>query len=233
MQNVKSGLGKLRQCALAASLTLAVTPGFASHVENLDLLPMSEQIAIHGYSIEARANWLSLGITAPVAQDAEVVADSEGQFDPETKQKFQLVQYITRKFKVSSSQALAVVQKAYQLSAETGGKVTATTILAVTAVESRFNPFATNGKAKGLMQVMVSAHPDEVREAGGQQRLFNIGTNLRLGTKILVSCVERVNGNVRLGLLHFNGSARDNGYADKVLREKTEMDAVAVADRDI
>jgi soluble lytic murein transglycosylase-like protein len=101
-------------------------------------------------------------------------------------------------------------------------------ILAVVAVESRFDPAARSGfGAKGLMQVVPKFHREKLAEHGGEPAIFDPAVNVRVGTQILKEYVRRT-GSVRAGLQRYAGWQDDpeHRYARKVLAEKQRLRAV-------
>ena len=105
-----------------------------------------------------------------------------------------------------------------------------TLILAIMAVESRFNPFAQSSVgAQGLMQVMTRIHDDKYQAFGGNHAAFDPLSNLRVGVQVLKDCIARA-GSLHDGLRHYVGAANladDGGYANKVLSEQAHLKQVA------
>ena len=103
-------------------------------------------------------------------------------------------------------------------------------ILAVMAIESRFNPFAESPMgAQGLMQVMSKVHHDKFQELGGVKAALNPVANIKVGSLILKECVTR-GGSVEAGLKNYVGAAdmeNDGGYGLKVLSEYENLKEVA------
>ncbi len=89
-------------------------------------------------------------------------------------------------------------------------------ILAVIAVESQFDHFATSRiGARGLMQVM----PFWKKKLGSERdNLFAIETNIRYGAAILRTYIDRY-GKVSRALAAYNGSLGRRSYAEKVLQQ--------------
>ena len=106
-----------------------------------------------------------------------------------------------------------------------------TLILAVMAVESSFNPFAQSPVgAQGLMQVMTRVHSDKYESFGGKLAAFDPLTNLRVGARVLMDCIERT-GSIEGGLRAYVGAANlpdDGGYATKVLAEHARLQLVVL-----
>ena len=135
-------------------------------------------------------------------------------------------------------EALAtLVAKKYRIAPEVTRRLVATTyregqrigldpllIIAVIAVESRFNPIAqSDGGAQGLMQVIPGYHKDHF-EAARVDSMLDPHANIRLGARVLKEYIGR-GGTEVAGLQLYNGSADDasNAYATKVLGEKGRL----------
>lgn len=156
---------------------------------------------------------------ASVAQALQRHALSQGQQEA-------LIQYLSRKYLVANEAAKMFVETAYLVGDEL--KVDPLLILAIIAIESRFNPYAggQTGGATGLMQVMISVHRDKFTKYGrGETLAFNPVTNIRVGALILAECVKR-RGSVAEGLLCYcgaSGPTSDGGYSEKVLSERRRL----------
>jgi soluble lytic murein transglycosylase-like protein len=156
----------------------------------------------------------------PVSPPSDFLAQHDKEIaDPEP-----LKQYIADKFQVDDENADKVVKTAYKVSGDTG--VAPNLLLAIAAVESSFDPHAEGRGSKGLMQIQVSAHREEIRQIGGIRGLYDIVKNFTLGGKIFKNCIAQVNGNVHKALLCYNGATVANSYPDKVLKIKAKFDAV-------
>jgi len=79
--------------------------------------------------------------------------------------------------------------------------------------------------ARGLMQIMPHAHPEEVRDIGGQHALFDPEKNILTGSRVLSKYLARSDGDLRRALLRYNGvrPGRRSRYPDKVLRHYDEL----------
>ena len=98
-------------------------------------------------------------------------------------------------------------------------------LLAVIAVESRFNPIAESSMgAKGLMQVMPQYHSDKLGFRGAEEAVLDPWLNIYVGAQILAEYVKRA-GSVTDGLQWYNGSASDpvKLYAEKVFGERERL----------
>ena len=136
------------------------------------------------------------------------------------KEQVVVAQWLSKKYSVAPEPLGLLVAEAYDLGART--KLDPTLILAVMAIESRFNPFAQSSVgAQGLMQVLTRVHTDKYERVGGKLAAFDPVTNLRVGVKVLQDCIARA-GSLEGGLRHYVGAANlasDGGYAAKVLAE--------------
>lgn len=97
-------------------------------------------------------------------------------------------------------------------------------IVAVMAVESRFNPIAqSNFGATGLMQVIPHYHKDKFSAARGES-VLDPHTNIKVGAKVLKEYIAR-GGNEAAGLQLYNGASHDpsRAYATKVMTERGKL----------
>ena len=136
------------------------------------------------------------------------------------------------RYRVAPEPLGLLVAEAYEIG--TRAKLDPTLILAVMAIESRFNPFAQSPVgAQGLMQVMTRVHTDKYEALGGHLAAFDPVTNLRVGVKVLQDCITRA-GSVQGGLAYYVGATdpqNDGGYAEKVLAEHYRLRQVASTGR--
>ena len=135
--------------------------------------------------------------------------------------------WLSKKYGVAPEPLSVLVSQAFEIGQK--AKLDPTLILAVMAIESRFNPFAQSPVgAQGLMQVMTKIHSDKYQNFGGGFAAFDPVTNLRVGVKVLQECITRA-GSVEGGLKHYVGAANladDGGYANKVMAEHARLSAV-------
>ena len=135
--------------------------------------------------------------------------------------------WLSKKYGVAPEPLSVLVSQAFEIGQK--AKLDPTLILAVMAIESRFNPFAQSPVgAQGLMQVMTKIHSDKYQNFGGGFAAFDPVTNLRVGVKVLQECITRA-GSVEGGLKHYVGAANladDGGYASKVMAEHARLTAV-------
>ncbi len=145
----------------------------------------------------------------PVARDSRPEIDA-------------LATLVAKRYRISSEATREVVAAAYREARRVG--LDPLLIIAVIAVESRFNPIAeSDAGALGLMQVIPAYHKDQL-EAAGVNSVLDPDDNIRLGARILKEYIRR-GGTEVAGLQIYNGAAGDagNAYALKVLGEKQRL----------
>jgi hypothetical protein len=133
-----------------------------------------------------------------------------------------LAHYISRRYRIASEASESLVS----LANSTGREISLDPqlILAVIAIESRFNPIAESEMgAKGLMQVIPKLHADKFGDGGIEHSLFP-ASNMLAGARVLKDCIRR-SGSVETGLQWYNGAPWDEGnhYAQRILTERTRF----------
>jgi soluble lytic murein transglycosylase-like protein len=131
--------------------------------------------------------------------------------------------YVARKYRIASSVAGALIRAAFEIGREQ--KLDPQLLLAVIAIESRYNPFVESAVgAQGLMQVMTSVHRAKLRPSGGAASAFDPVVNIRVGTQILADCIHR-RGGIAGGLACYVGATgpSDGGYGARVLAERRRL----------
>ena len=143
-----------------------------------------------------------------------------------------LANYVSRRYRIAPDVTEMFVGAAYEAGRQVG--LDPLLILAVMAVESRFNPVAESlVGAKGLMQVVPRHHMDKLMEHGGEDAVLDPVINIALGARILKEYVRRT-GSLEAGLQFYNGALADpsSQYAQKVFAEKERLqEAVRRFDR--
>ena len=137
-----------------------------------------------------------------------------------------LAGFLARKYKVSERVILDLVGMAHTAGRQIG--IDPLLIIAVMAVESRFNPIAESmAGAKGLMQVIPKYHIDKLKGYGGEDSVFDPQTNILVGTQILKDYIRRT-GSVNAALQMYAGALDDaeDIYTNKVMTEKERLQAV-------
>ncbi len=133
--------------------------------------------------------------------------------------------YLSRKYKVSIDATEQLVGAAHDVGGKTG--VDPLLILAVMAIESRFNPIAESVVgAKGLMQVIPKYHQDKLEAHGGEEAVLDPMTNITVGARILKEYIRRT-GSVESALQYYAGALDDSSsqYARKVMAEYQRLQA--------
>ena len=134
-----------------------------------------------------------------------------------------LVNYLSRRYRIAPDITEQFVGAAYDSGHQVG--LDPLLILAVMAVESRFNPVAESlVGARGLMQVIPKHHQDKLLEHGGDEALLDPAINISLGSRILKEYIRRT-GSLEAGLQFYNGALADTSsqYAQKVIAEKERL----------
>jgi soluble lytic murein transglycosylase-like protein len=109
------------------------------------------------------------------ASVAEIVLNREQQV---------MAEFIAKRYRVAEDAAGEFVAVAYRAGARFS--VDPLLILAVMAIESRYNPVAESGMgARGLMQVIPKYHPEKLEPHGGEQALLEPEINILVGAQIL------------------------------------------------
>lgn len=144
------------------------------------------------------------------------------------KQQANVTFWLSRKYRVAPEPLSVLVAEAFAVGEK--AKLDPTLILAVMAVESRFNPFAQSPVgAQGLMQVLTRVHTDKYNDFGGQLAAFDPVSNLRVGARVLQDAVKRA-GSVEGGLRLYVGAVTTDGswYINKVMAEHLRIQSVAM-----
>ena len=137
-----------------------------------------------------------------------------------------VTEYIARRYRVSDQAVSGFVETAYQAGAEYS--LDPLLILAVVAIESRYNPVAESTVgAKGLMQVIPKYHLEKLADHGGEQSLLDPYVNIMVGSRILREYQRRL-GDTEAALQMYAGAFDEptSTYANKVLAEKARLEAL-------
>jgi len=170
-------------------------------------------------------------VTAAARASTATLADpqpaSAAELAAENTRLRALSEFLARRYKVSQAVTLDLVTIAHTAGQEMG--LDPLLIIAVMAVESRFNPIAESvAGAKGLMQIIPKYHVDKFREFGGEQyAVFDPETNILVGAQILKEYLSRT-GHLDSALQMYNGALSDleDRYTGKVMTEKERLQQV-------
>jgi soluble lytic murein transglycosylase-like protein len=142
-----------------------------------------------------------------------------------------VAEYIARRYRVAEDAVAEFVTIAYR--AGELHRVDPLLILAVMAIESRYNPVAQSIMgARGLMQVIPRYHLEKLEPHGGEQTLLEPEVNIQVGAQILREYQRRF-GDTETALQMYAGALDEpnSQYAAKVFAEKARLDALKVKAR--
>lgn len=137
-----------------------------------------------------------------------------------------LSEFVARRYRVSQDVAFDLVSLAHQEGKRL--QLDPLLIIAVIAIESRFNPIAESvAGAKGLMQIIPKYHTAKLEEFGGEQAVFDPATNIQVGSRILREYIRHT-GNVGIALQMYAGALGDgeDQYTTKVMNERRRLQQV-------
>jgi soluble lytic murein transglycosylase-like protein len=174
------------------------------------------------------------GPAAPTAEPqaaantvSAVQAPAEAAKPAENSRFRALSEFLAKRYKVSQAVTFDLVSMAHAAGQQMG--LDPLLIIAVMAVESRFNPIAESvAGAKGLMQVIPKYHLEKFREYGGEKyAVFDPETNILVGSQILKDYLART-GSLNSALQLYVGASdeEDVPYIDKVMTEKQRLQQV-------
>jgi soluble lytic murein transglycosylase-like protein len=131
--------------------------------------------------------------------------------------------WIARRYRVAQGAVEQIVGHAFQ--AAELFRLDPYLVLAVIAIESRFNPLAeSSAGAKGLMQIMADVHVEKFQALGGPDLALTPWANIRVGATILREYLDRYRS-LDSALRAYVGVG-PNGVTDypaKVMRERRRI----------
>ena len=137
-----------------------------------------------------------------------------------------VTEFIARRYRVSEVAVAGFVETAYRAGAR--HSLDPLLILAVMAVESRYNPVAKSGMgAKGLMQVIPRFHLEKLADHGGELSLLEPEVNILVGAQILREYLDRFR-DTETALQMYAGALDEPTaqYSAKVFAEKARLEAL-------
>lgn len=162
---------------------------------------------------------------AEIAQPAAELALPAAVVEtPLEREQRAVAEYIGKRYRIAEDAAAHFVGVAYR--AAELHRLDALLILAVMAIESRYNPVAESVMgAKGLMQVIPKYHQEKLSGHGGEQALLEPEVNILVGAQILREYYRRF-GDLETALQMYAGALDDptSQYATKVLAEKARLE---------
>jgi len=192
------------------------------------LMTQIAHLARPAVGTEAPAQTAAADPLAEAAPATTLVASREAT---PTRDQRVLAEAISRRYRVAEAASHEYVATAYRVGREYA--VDPLLILAVMAIESRYNPVAESSVgAKGLMQVIPRYHPEKLIEHGGDDALLDPEINIRVGTWVLHEYLRRM-GDLETALLKYAGALDEpaSRYADKVLAEKARLQQILARSR--
>ena len=164
-------------------------------------------------------------IEAGWAESVEPVAAVAIETPLEREQRT-VAEYIAKRYRIADAAATHFVSVAYRAADQ--HRLDALLILAVMAIESRYNPVAESVMgAKGLMQVIAKYHPEKLSDHGGEHALLEPEVNILVGAQILREYQRRF-GDTETALQMYAGALDEptSQYANKVFAEKARLDVL-------
>jgi len=145
-----------------------------------------------------------------------------------TEEQQAITLWLSRRYKLSPEPLGGLVSEAWALGDRI--QVSPTLLLAVMAIESRFNPFASGPQGgMGLMQIEPQAQQSALLPFGGHLAAFDPLTNLRVGARHLQTLIEK-SASVESALnLYATASGQPNGaeYATRVLAKQQQLETMS------
>jgi soluble lytic murein transglycosylase-like protein len=149
-----------------------------------------------------------------------------GARSPAVREQRAVTEFIAKRYRVAQDATAGFVATAYRVGGER--QVDPLLLLAVMAIESRYNPVAeSNMGAKGLMQVIPKFHAEKLAEHGGESALLDPHVNIQVGAQILREYMRRF-GETETALQMYAGAFDEptSAYAFKVLAERARLEQI-------
>jgi soluble lytic murein transglycosylase-like protein len=170
------------------------------------------------------------GLAAEAAEDASGDGSTDGPVavveGVQEREQRALAEFIAKRWRIAETAATSFVSIAYRAGKQ--HSVDPVLILAVVAIESRFNPVAESVVgAKGLMQIIPKYHLDKLLDHGGEEALLDPEVNIQVGAQILREYYRRL-GDQEAALQRYAGAFDEptSRYAAKVFEERMRLEPV-------
>lgn len=163
---------------------------------------------------------------ADVRQEPTAAAIAGPVAHPDADRHRAISEFLAKRYRVSQEVIFDLVGIAHATGRQLG--LDPLLIIAVIAVESRFNPIAESvAGAKGLMQIIPRYHADKLQEFGGEKALFDPEANIVVGARILKEYLGRT-GNLGIALQMYAGALNDEQdlYTGRVMSEQQRLQQV-------
>lgn len=142
-----------------------------------------------------------------------------------SKDQVAVTYWLSRRYRVSPEPIAALVTEAWSVGERS--QVSPTLILAIMAIESKFNPFTAGTQgAMGLMQIDPEVHMTELTPFGGRLAVFDPVTNLRVGARYLQDLILQ-SESIEEALRRYaaaSGQTEEALYIERVLNEQKFLD---------
>lgn len=208
----RHSLALIGLAAVAVTLTFAARPALQVYASEtlMNWLEMRQVVALELSSVGNAA----MRSTATPLQDLP-------------RNQVAVAHWLSRKYGVSPEPLGALVSEAWSIGERS--QIAPTLILAVMAIESKFNPFASGTQgAMGLMQIEPEAHNTALTSFGGRLATFDPLTNLRIGTRQLQALIQKsttIEEALRL-YASTSGQGNESQYIERVLAEQKQLDKI-------
>lgn len=223
---------RLKKLAMnAASIMLQFAHGGLLVTGILAAIFLANRLGVSGLNglngTDGQIKALLAATPSAMAQDGEAVATADDQntivLSPEMRR---VADYLAHKYRVAQPAIEPMVSAAQEVGGRTG--VDPMLLLAVMAIESRFNPFAQSDVgAQGLMQVMPKYHLDKIAKYDASDEdhpLLDPRTNIEIGARVLKESIKYAGG-VEAGLQQYSGG--EVTYPGRVMAEKQRIEEAA------
>ena len=150
---------------------------------------------------------------------------------PREREQRAVTEFIAKRYRVADDAISSFVATAYRAGDE--HRVDPLLILAVMAIESRYNPVAESVVgARGLMQIIPRYHLEKLEPHGGEEVLLNPEVNIQVGAQILREYQRRF-ADTETALQMYAGALDEptSRYANKVFAEKALLEALRIKAR--
>jgi len=165
-------------------------------------------------------------IEAAAAEEIDGALPAAVVETPLEREQRAVAESIAKRYRIADAAAAHFVSVAYRAADQ--HRLDALLILAVMAIESRYNPVAESVMgAKGLMQVIPKYHQEKLYQHGGDQSLLEPEVNILVGAQILREYQRRF-GDLETALQMYAGALDEPTaqYSAKVFAEKARLDAL-------
>lgn len=172
------------------------------------------------------AEVLSQPLKEPVAETPQIepMNENDASFSlAEVRQKKRLTEWIASHYRIPTHHSDLFVTTAYKAAFDLD--LDPHLILAIMAIESRFNPNARGaGGANGLMQVVTHIHTRRFEPYGGVKMAMDPVVNIKVGAKLLKDLIKQ-RGSIERGVRAYAGG--NGGYNSKVMVQYRKIKSVA------